>query len=292
LVGGMSLSGTNEQKWAQLAKQTYKEQAIWFLNAYWKSFGEKEAENVWAAKHKMEGLDTEKGKEGSAVDELLAHRFLELMADTHTVRELREKLTAVGIEKFKFVALVHFLVFRYKVDWKVLVNAVQGDNQEELEKAQKMFDEFSASFAVVEKTAREAKEAQQELEKSLAELKAQEDAYNDKTAQLNKKIQTETGIVAQNKAKAELAQHLGEDPLPLRRAKITNEAAVKKAERAAKAAEEALDVARDKLQKAEAYLEELKSKPGSAQGALWWMDRELHEKKAFLPTSKGGYKKK
>ena len=45
-------------------------------------------------------------------------------------------------------------------------------------------------------------------------------------------------------AKNELAQHLGEDPLPLRRAKITTEAATKKAERATKAAEEAAAAAR------------------------------------------------
>ena len=45
-------------------------------------------------------------------------------------------------------------------------------------------------------------------------------------------------MVSRNKAKNELAQHLGEDPLPLRKAKITAEAAVKRAERAKKAAED------------------------------------------------------
>ncbi len=37
--------------------------------------------------------------------------------------------------------------------------------------------------------------------------------------------------MSRNKAKAELAQHLAEDPLPLRRAKITTEAAHKKADK-------------------------------------------------------------
>jgi len=36
----------------------------------------------------------------------------------------------------------------------------------------------------------------------------------------------------------------------------------------------------------------LRSKAGSGQGTLWFMDRELHEKKAFLPEKKGGYRKK
>jgi membrane protein involved in colicin uptake len=95
-----------------------------------------------------------------------------------------------------------------------------------------------------------------------------------------------------------LAQHLGEDPLPLRRAKITNEAAVKKAERTAKAAAEAraaaeaamVDAAK-KVDEAEKYLKEVSSRPGSAAGALWWIERELHEARAYLPTAKGGYKK-
>merc|ERR1712137_470474 len=192
----------------------------------------------------------------------------------------------------------------------------------------------------------EAKQAQQELEAALAEVKAQEDAYNQKKAELERKS-TEGGVVSQNKAKAELAQHLAEDPLPLRRAKITQEAAVKKAERATKAAAEArtaaeqsaiassearkaaeadaaaaaqaraeatrareaaeaaaraseqakaaadaaLDAAAQRLQEAEDYLAEVKSRPGQAFGQLWWIDRELHEAKKYLPTARGGIAK-
>merc|ERR1711975_199919 len=76
---------------------------------------------------------------------------------------------------------------------------------------------------------RELEQAKAELEAALAELKAQEDAYNAKTEELKQK--SEGGGVAALRAKNELAQHLGEDPLPLRRAKITQEAALKKAER-------------------------------------------------------------
>jgi len=49
--------------------------------------------------------------------------------------------------------------------------------------------------------------------------------------------------------------------------------------------------ARQKVDEAEAYLERVK-KGGSPKGALWWMERELHEARAFLPKSKGGYNKR
>jgi len=48
---------------------------------------------------------------------------------------------------------------------------------------------------------------------------------------------------------------LAEDPLPLRRAKITTEAAKKKADKAKEVAEAAEAAAEEKLREAEAYLE-------------------------------------
>jgi len=246
---------------------------------------------------------------------MMAHRFLELIKSTLTVREMREGLRAVGITKVKHVPLVNFLIFKYKVDWHKLVNASQGDNQEEVEQAQKMLDDVMKAFEEVKNTAAAAKKAEvdavnaenaarqakAELEEALKALQAEEEAYNKKKAELEKKSQ-EGGVVSRNKAANELAQLLAEDPLPLRRAKITQEAAVKKADRTAQAAaaavvaakeariaaEKAVDEASKQVAEAEAYLQEVKSKPGSAAGALWWIDRELHEQKKYLPVSKGG----
>jgi DNA repair exonuclease SbcCD ATPase subunit len=169
----------------------------------------------------------------------------------------------------------------------------------------------------------ELRAAKQEVEAALAELKAQEDAFNSRTAELQR-LSEEGSIVQKNKAKNELAQHLSSDPLPLRKAKITQEAAVKKAERAAQAAREAterassaraaaqsarreaeaarqraeeakaaaeaaLEEAKQRLAEAEAYLEEVKNT--LPLGGSWWMERELHERRAYLPASKGGYKR-
>jgi len=161
----------------------------------------------------------------------------------------------------------------------------------------------------------EAAQAEEELRRALEELHAQENAYNNKKQELERKSEDNNlGVVQRNKAKNELAQHLSEDPLPLRRAKLTTEAATKKAEKArlaaeeaqrrseqaaveAKkaqhAAEEATEVAREKAQEmeqkfaeAEAFLEEVKSRPGGGQGAIWWIGRELAEAKKYMPKRK------
>merc|ERR1711879_510577 len=106
------------------------------------------------------------------------------------------------------------------------------------------------------------------------------------------------GVVQRNKAKAELSQLKAEDPLPLRKAKITLEAAQKRAEKArapfaeARAiAEAAMEDARRKVEEAEAYLNEIKNQPGQPYGSIWWVDRELHEQKKYLPEAKGGIRK-
>jgi len=108
--------------------------------------------------------------------------------------------------------------------------------------------------------------AQEELEAALADVKAQEEAYNNRTQELKAKSE-EGGLVQRNKAKNELAQHLGEDPLPLRRAKITLEAAVKKADRATKVAQEAADQAAQARQVAESARKQAESEEAGRVGA-------------------------
>jgi len=270
----------DDEKIKDLCSKSYKEQAIWFLNATWKSIGANEAERLWKYVEKFNSLDLQKGKEGNALDEVMAHKFLETFQETMTVVEMRNKLREVGAipqtGRPKDFPLTHFLIARFKVDWHILVNATQGENAEEIAKAQRLLNEALAAIPDAQKKDTEAKAA-------AAEMRKQQQIYDDRTNELKKKS-AEGSVVQQNKAKAELAQHLAADPLPLSRAKITAEAAAKRAEKA-------LKLAQDRVAELEAYLEELQKKSGSAQGTLWWIDRELHEAKAYMPASKGGYRK-
>ena len=241
----MALQGSDEEKFQQLTARTHKEQVVWFLNAIWNTHSA-QAETLWNYKHKCDELDIQNGAAGNSLDELNAHRFLEAFNEPMTVKDLRERLRETGaVDRVKVVPITHFLLFKYNINWRNLVNASQGDNQAEVEKAQNMLNDAKAACTlaiqqenIAQQRKVEAIQAQNELEAALAELKAQEDAYNQKKADLEKKSQ-EGGVVSRNKAANELAQHLAEDPLPLRRAKITTEAAVKKAERTRIASEEA-----------------------------------------------------
>jgi len=370
-------------KLQDICNKTYKEQAIWFLNAFWTTFGEKEAENVWKYKHQMDELDNDKKGSGNGVDELQAHRFLEKFHETMTVQTMREKLRSTGAlgpnERPKTVPLIHYLLIRYNADWHILLNGTGQGGQEEVKQAERMLQEVQTALraaeeksqeaakalkeaktreaaakaaeqaakdreAAAKKSEQEAREreadalareaelraAQEEVESALAELKAQEDEYNSKTAEVKRKSE-QGSVVQMNKAKNELAQHLSADPLPLRKAKITQEAAVKKAERATKAAAEAraaasqaraaaerdrsdAEEARRQAEKAraqsekakeaaDAALDEAQQKVQEAEayleeakarmpfGAVWWLERELKEAKKYLPKRQGGLDK-
>jgi len=409
------------------------------LNAFWDDFAKDEGEDLWNYVDILAKIDNRK-HDGTDLDELEAHRFLEKADEAHTVLEMRARLRNTGAiganERPKNVPLSHYLLFKYDSKnpklFHELVTRSQGDNQKQIEEAQAKLDAVSAAFDEASRAAaaaaaslkearskedaakaaeadakarevaatraeaeahasadaakvreaeavkstevlavreEEVRKSQEELEAALAEVKRQEDAYNQKAQVLKQRSEDESvGVVSRNKAKNELAQHLAEDPLPLRQAKLTSEAAVRKAEKATKAAVEAraaaeaaavkasqaraaaeadaarasaaraaaanarhnAEIAREKAEstrrqaeqariqaekaravaeadkqaaddavdaaqaavaEAEAFLAEEKAKPGNPLGAFWWIDRELHEKKKFMPTRKGGIAK-
>jgi len=332
----MALAGsTDHDKLNTLILRTYKDQSVWFLNAFWDSFASNEAERIWTYVKKCNELDLEKHEEGNGLDEVRAHKFLEGLGETLTVMAMREKLRQTGAiattDRPKLVPITHYLLFRFNVDWHTLVNT-SADNSEEIAEAQRLLDQVIASFNESDRQAKLAraaehearkqeeaarkeeapfKAAQEEVNAALAEVKFQEAARDSKTEQLKKQCE-EGGVVQQNKAKNMLAQHLQENPLPLNKARVTLEAALKKAEKArapfdaaTKRAEEArreaeaarhradaaVENSRLKVEEAEQFLEEVKKKPGTPHGAIWWIERQLHEQKSYLPERLGGIRK-
>merc|ERR1712137_143727 len=165
-MGDMS---TDLDKLHAICQKTYKEQAVWFLNCFWQDFAEKEAELFWQYVLKNAELDLENHELGCGLDEMKAHVFLEKFDETLTVREMREKLRSTGAigesERPKNVPLTHYLLYKYNVNWHELVDeSRQGDNKEEMEKAERMLQEVQAAFRESEARAGEARAAMVEAQ--------------------------------------------------------------------------------------------------------------------------------
>ena len=162
-----------------ICQKTYKEQAVWFLNAFWEDFGEKEAETLWNYVNVNSELDLENHGEGVALDEMKAHVFLEKFNETLTVREMRAKLRSTGAigesERPKTVPLTHFLLYKYNVNWHTLVDeTLQGSNKEEMEKAEKMLEEVTAAVKESEAKASAARKALAEAQNAESAAKSRE----------------------------------------------------------------------------------------------------------------------
>lgn len=106
-----------------------------------------------------------------------------------TVKEMRDKLRELGAikDRCKSVPLIHFLLHRYwnttGVNYKLLVNATQGDNKEEIQEAERLLEEVRKAFEESEEKDRQAAHALREaLSREAAargaeqEAKAQEEA--------------------------------------------------------------------------------------------------------------------
>jgi len=282
----------DHEKLLALSSMTYTQQAVWFLNGFWNEF-EGEAELMWTWVQLFGKFDLQNGLGGSGLDELNAHRFLEHFGETMTVQEMRNKMRSTGAlepsERPKVSPLIHIALVKFNLDWHLLVNT-STSNPAELKKAQEQLERVRLAFEACRAAEAPFKAAQEEVEAALRDVQSQEDAYQGKIADAKKRSE-EGGTVSQGKAKAELSQLLAENPLPLRKAKITLEAAQKKAEKARAPFLEAREKAEAAFNEAEAYLEEISKKGGSPKGSIFWLNRQLHEQKKYQPTAKGGIAK-
>eukprot|EP01108_Squamamoeba_japonica_P007849 TRINITY_DN680_c0_g1_i6.p2 TRINITY_DN680_c0_g1~~TRINITY_DN680_c0_g1_i6.p2 ORF type:complete len:439 (-),score=220.63 TRINITY_DN680_c0_g1_i6:34-1350(-) len=164
--------------------------------------------------------------------------------------------------------------------------AARADNEQKLA-AQKIAVQESTSAVMKAQAATDAlKAAEAELQAAVDALAAEEAAYKKKCDDLQAKIDNPaTSGMQKAKATNELAQFKSEDPLPLRRAKITQEAALRKAQKAAKAAEAATAAAEEKkaaLVEAERALEATAAELAAKEAALAEKKAEAEAKKADL----------
>jgi len=121
-------------KFKEFSSSTYAEQGQAFLNAYWEEAGG-EAELIWGWANQFGELDIDKAKEGCDLDEFNAHRFLEKLGETRTIREMRDELREIDMDFNKRMALIEYLLYRYRKPISEFVRKPQG-NKDEIEAAQ------------------------------------------------------------------------------------------------------------------------------------------------------------
>jgi len=276
----------------------------------------------------------------TSLDEFWSHKFLESLGKTLTAVQFRNEFRAIDINSDKRMGFVEFLIWEYKVDVTNFLQRPQGGGGGEIQKAQDLLNQVTTAFNTAQaaldkatKTENEAKKSKEAAVKSeeaakvaaeaarktaadasakaaeaaaaageqqaaVNDLKSQEDAYSAKTKELEAKC--EAGGVSGMKAKNELAQHQAEDPLPLRKAKLSATAAAKKTEKAkqvadaasaaAETAKQAADAAavaaeKDRIRAEEAAITAEKDRV-SAEAAVEEGQKKLAEAEAYLEEQK------
>ncbi|GAB5358175.1 hypothetical protein AAMO2058_000436200 [Amorphochlora amoebiformis] len=297
---------TDMDKLKELSAKKYADQAVAFMNVYWDKFykNEKAREELWTWTNIFIKLDKKKEK-GCELNEFDAHRFLEQIDETLSVKDMREFLRSVDIDFNKMVSLTEYLVSKFKVDWKVYINTPIGmdeKRQKELQdarnaviQAKEKAENAMAEKKNSDKAAAEAKAAAEEVKAALAKVLSEEKKYQSKLAKHEKDSKdTSLGVVKRNKA-ANLLQQLKAKPtLSLQQAKITLQAAERKSTKAAKKAANAAIIAGEALKRAEQAfaeaeekLKEILDKPvAGGNGSSWWLNREFEEAKKYMPKSK------
>lgn len=153
-----SLSDEQVEQFKAVTGKTYKEQAIFFLNAYWDEHNA-DGEKLWGQVELMEELDEKNRKDGSDLDEMKAHMFLEKQGGTMTVLQLRQKLRKMDLDFNKRMAMIEFLLFSYDEDVVELIKRPQGTNEEltkavaALAKVQEAIEEREAKLKALQEKA-------------------------------------------------------------------------------------------------------------------------------------------
>jgi len=285
----------------------YEAQAIWFANGFY-SIVKDDLNKIYDWWKAFVELDkqgpTKKGADGNELDQFWSAKFLEDNVKALTALQRKEALKVIDVDNNGKMSMIEFLAWHYKQEPAMVARAPQGDNeaqikraQEQMAKVQKAMAEVINSLAFLKQQQEELAKLKAELEVAVAELHRQQEAFDSKLASLDAIANDESAsTVKKSKASNEAAQMRAEDPLPLRKAKITQEAALRKVEKQQKqvdkaiADNEAKQVQLEKdMEMAKKELATAQASGGGGKGAIWWMQRQLFEADAYLPTKRQQY---
>jgi hypothetical protein len=189
------ISDAQRKGFADIVAKKYSDQAIWYLNGFWKvncslliasllqytttisnlrrmepKPKRKLCGNMLKSSSKL--MKRERRKvchyiahsnltlTGNELDEFQAHKFLESLGETLTVVAMRDRLRQIDLDFNRRVALIEYLTVRYGKNVDQILNAPQGDNGEKLVAAQAKFDAVQRAY---EEVSRQLEEQQRSL---------------------------------------------------------------------------------------------------------------------------------
>jgi hypothetical protein len=270
-------TNTPLQRFSEIVKLPYKDQAIWFLNGFWGNpITPKECNQVWDYVQKFVELDLQgadkKGALGNELDQFWSAKFLESCNQTLTALARKDAFRQIDADNNGRMSTLEYLMWQFKKTMESVVDAPQGSSPE-LEEAQRALRKVQLAID-------DAKRLELELRAAGEDLRKQEEAYANRIKLLEEKIANPASTTVQkSKASNELAQLKAEDPLPLRKAKLTQEAALRKVQKQQEKLMQELSLAQTAVDKAKATAK-------GGYGMLWWLQRELFEGDKYLPTAK------
>jgi len=168
-------------------------------------------------------------------------------------------------------AKTHAAAEKAATDAKVALdesNQAASAAAEALEKSNQLAETAKEKTKAQEEEEAKMKKIQDEVKAAVEALEAEEKKFNDKISNFEKKIE-DKGLSAVKKGSfvAQLAQLKSEDPMPLRKARITQASSLKKQKKAAKKAEKVTALCREAQKEAEKALEESNTKKKEADNA-------------------------
>jgi hypothetical protein len=277
-------------KFSEAGRKNYKQQGIFFLNAFWAEH-EQHAEKVWEYAHAFAKIDPLKDA-GSELDEVQAHIFLEKFERPMTALELRESLRTIDLNSNRKMCLLEYLLYKFGGSVETLMSRPQGTIERFTEtmiqhehKAQVdlHLEEVKVAFESSNKKLLAAQESLQKCLSEIRKLEAEIAMYSEQASgQGIKALKAQTML---NKL-----MNAGDHQDALNESVIHAEAAVRKVKPSALAARQALQEYIEAHPPDEDRVEvEVKRSVDVEfhdQGDVWWVERELEEIKKYKPNTK------
>jgi len=145
--------GKHFKEFCKILKElNYKDQACFFLNAYWDEYSQ-ESKNCWNYVAKFNELDESDGygKNGVSLNDIESQRFLENFTSITSFEFLEKKkiLKEIDLDEDNKISFLEYAVWKYKLDIDTLMTRFQSKN-DDIKKAETALKEVQLQITSIQ----------------------------------------------------------------------------------------------------------------------------------------------